>query len=57
MAAKVSKAWQEDNRYRLYGLEPATKDDWKIDAHNIREGVVYADERVKVEAFKVKHST
>ena len=57
MAENVSKAWQEDNRYRLYGLEPATKEGWKIDAHNIQEGVVYTDDRVKVEAFNVKHGT
>ena len=57
MAEHVGKAWQEDNRYRLYGLEPATPEGWKINAHEIREGVVYTDERIKVEAFRVKHGT
>jgi len=57
MAAHVMKAWEEDNRYRLYGLEPATSEGWKINAHEITEGVVYKDQRVKVEAFRVKHGS
>ena len=57
MAANVAAAWEEDNRYRLYGLEPATAEGWKINAHEISEGVVYVDDRVKVEAFGVKHGT
>ena len=57
MAEHVAAAWEEDNRYRLYGLEPAAPDGWKINAHEIDEGVVYRDERVTVDAFKVKHGT
>ena len=55
MARHVSRAWVEDNRYRLYGLEPATPHGWKINVHEISEGIVYTDEYVKVEAFKVIH--
>ena len=57
MAKNVMAAWAEDNRYRLYGLEPATSNGWKINAHNIKEGVTYKDERVTVEAFRVKHGS
>ena len=57
MAEHVAAAWEEDNRYRLYGLEPAAPEGWKISAHEIDEGVVYQDERVTVDAFKVKHGT
>ena len=57
MAEHVAAAWEEDNRYRLYGLEPAAPEGWKINAHEIDEGEVYQDERVTVEAFKVKHGT
>ena len=57
MAEHVAAAWEEDNRYRLYGLEPAAPEGWKINAHEIDEGVVYRDERVTVDAFKVKHGT
>ena len=55
MAEHVAAAWEEDNRYRLYGLEPAAPEGWKINTHEIDEGVVYQDERVTVDAFKVKH--
>ena len=34
-----------------------TVEGWKIDARAIKEGVVYTDERIQVEAFKVKHGT
>jgi len=57
MAEHVGNAYAEDNRYRLYGLEPATHEGWKINAQDISEGVVYRDSRVTVEAFKVKHGT
>ncbi len=57
MAEHVSRAWQEDNRYRLYGLEPATPAGWKIQAKEIDAGVVFKDNRVTVEAFQVKHGT
>ena len=57
MAANVLEAWEEDNRYRLYGLEPATSEGWKINPHTVKEGVTYQDERVKVEAFKGRHGS
>ncbi|WP_435219716.1 MBL fold metallo-hydrolase [Luminiphilus sp. nBUS_07] len=57
MASNVAAAWEEDNRYRLYGLEPATSSGWKINSHEIEEGIVYTDELITVEAFKVKHGT
>lgn len=57
MASHVMQAWEEDNRYRLYGLEPATSEGWKINAHEVTEGVVFEDQRVKVEAFRVKHGS
>lgn len=57
MAKHVGKAWQEDIRYRLYGLEPATPQGWKINAHEVEEGTIFKDEKTKVEAFRVKHGT
>jgi len=47
----VAKAWQEDSRYRLHGLESTTVAGWKIHACTIQEGVVFSDERSAVEAF------
>ncbi len=57
MASYLLKAYDADIRYRLYGLEPANKDGWRVNVHEIEEGVVYEDELVKVEAFPVRHGT
>ncbi len=57
MAQHITTAYREDIKYRLYGLEPANNQGWRIDAHEISEGVVYQDEKVKVEAFRVSHGS
>ncbi len=57
MAAHVLQAYDADIRYRLYGLEPANNRGWRINAHAVKEGVVFADDNVKVEAFAVRHGT
>lgn len=58
MAEKVLEAYQEDIRYRLYGLEPANNKGWRIQANEIHEeGLVYQDALVKVEAFGVSHGS
>lgn len=58
MSDHVLEAYQEDIRYRLYGLEPANNQGWRIDSHEIHgEGLVYEDSLVKVEAFQVAHGS
>jgi ribonuclease Z len=57
MTENLLKAYRDDIKYRLYGLEPANKEGWRVNAYEIREGVVYEDTNVKVEAFLVKHGT
>ena len=57
MTENILKAYQDDIKYRLYGLEPANNTGWRVKAHEISEGVVYEDAYVKVEAFLVKHGT
>ena len=57
MAKYLLKAFDADIKYRLYGLEPANKDGWRVNAHEIEEGVVYEDDKVRVEAFPVRHGT
>jgi ribonuclease Z len=57
MTGHIVKAYGEDIRYRLYGLEPANNQGWRVNAHAVNEGVVYQDDNVKVEAFRVKHGT
>ena len=57
MTDNLLKAYKEDIKYRLYGLEPANDMGWRVNAHTINEGIVYEDENVKVEAFPVKHGS
>lgn len=57
MVKNILKAYSEDIKYRVYGSEPANDIGWRVDSHIIEPGIIYADENVKVEAFKVKHGT
>ncbi|MCP4141330.1 MAG: MBL fold metallo-hydrolase [Chloroflexi bacterium] len=57
MTENILKAYRDDIKYRLYGLEPANNQGWRVNAHEISEGLIYEDEKVKVEAFLVKHGT
>ena len=55
MTESVLEAWAEDIRYRVYGLQPANNTGWRVKAHEVREGMVYEDDNVKVETFPVRH--
>ena len=57
MASHVVDAYRADIDYRVYGLEPANSEGWRVRTHTIEEGVVFEDENVKVEAFQVRHGT
>lgn len=58
MTENILKAYEEDIRYRLYGSEPANNQGWRVNSHEfMKEGVIYQDENVKVEAFPVPHGT
>ena len=57
MTDHILTAYRDDIQYRLYGSEPANNQGWRVNAHEIEEGVVYEDDAVKVEAFLVKHGT
>ncbi|MCP4551250.1 MAG: MBL fold metallo-hydrolase [Bacteroidetes bacterium] len=57
MTSHILKAYKEDIRYRLYGLEPANNQGWRVNAHEINEGIIYTDKNIKVEAFKVTHGS
>jgi ribonuclease BN (tRNA processing enzyme) len=58
MTSHILKAYEEDIRYRLYGSEPANNQGWRVNSHEFtKEGVIYKDENVKVEAFPVTHGT
>jgi ribonuclease BN (tRNA processing enzyme) len=57
MTDHILKAYQEDIRIRLDGLEPANDTGYKVKAHEIKPGVVYKDQNVTVRAFLVKHGS
>lgn len=57
MASNILEAYEADIRYRIDGLEPANEHGWKVDAHVLDDGLVYEDDNVKVEAFRVRHGT
>ena len=57
MTDNILSAYQEDIKYRLYGLEPANDKGWRVNANTIAEGIIYEDENVKVEAFPVEHGS
>jgi ribonuclease BN (tRNA processing enzyme) len=57
MTTHILEAYQEDIKYRLYGLEPANNQGWRVNAHEIKEGFIYKDKYVSVEAFSVRHGS
>jgi ribonuclease BN (tRNA processing enzyme) len=57
MTESILQAYQEDIKYRLYGLQPANNQGWRVNVHEIKEGLIYTDENVKVEAFLVEHGS
>lgn len=57
MAEHILEAYDADIKYRLYGLEPANNKGWRVNVHTVREGIVFKDDNVKVEAFRVRHGT
>ncbi len=57
MTDHILLAYEEDIKYRLYGQEPANDQGWRVNTHEITEGVVYADSNIRAEAFPVRHGT
>jgi len=57
MTEHILEAYREDIYMRLYGLEPAGTDGYKVNVHEILPGVVYEDSNVTVEAFQVNHGS
>ena len=55
MTEHILKAYEEDIRVRIEGLEPANAEGYKVVVHEIQPGVIYSDKNVTVHAFPVKH--
>jgi ribonuclease BN (tRNA processing enzyme) len=57
MTTHILKAYEDDIKYRLYGLEPANNEGWRVITHEISEGKIYQDKNISVEAFLVNHGS
>jgi ribonuclease BN (tRNA processing enzyme) len=57
MTKHIEKAWAEDVRVRINGLEQADRTGYKVVVHEIAPGTVYRDSNVTVTAFPVQHGT
>jgi ribonuclease BN (tRNA processing enzyme) len=55
MANHIVVAYREDIQIRLHGGEPSNKTGYKVNAHEIKPGIVYRDLNVTVTAFRVPH--
>jgi len=55
MTEHVLAAYQEDIKIRSEGMEHASPEGYKVNAHEIKAGVVYKDANVTVTAFPTKH--
>ena len=58
MTKHILEAYEDDIHYRLYGDEPANNQGWRVNSHEFnKEGLIYSDENIKVEAFPVTHGS
>ncbi len=56
MTRHLLAAYAADIDVRRHGLEPVPAEGWKVNAHEIRAGIVYRDSNVTVTAFEVPHA-
>ena len=57
MTQHILEAYRQDVYMRLYGSQPISASGYKVEAHEIKPGVVYEDPNVVVEAFAVDHGS
>ena len=57
MTEHILAAYGADIDFRLHGFERANEVGYRVEATEISPGVVYEDDRVRVEAFPVSHGT
>jgi len=55
MTRNILKAYKEDIRERIDGLEPANENGFRVKVHEIKKGIIFQDSKVQVEAFPVNH--
>ena len=57
MGRTTRKAFKDDIKYPIHGIQPSNKIGYKYEFQLLSEGLVYKDENVAVEAFKVRHGS
>ncbi len=57
MASHIMRAYAQDMRIRLHGLEPAVPQAYIVHAHDVKPGEIYRDDAVRVTAFAVRHGS
>jgi ribonuclease BN (tRNA processing enzyme) len=57
MTSHILAAYSEDIRERKEGLEPANDKGDKADVIEVKPGIIYEDDNVKVEALKMNHGS
>jgi ribonuclease BN (tRNA processing enzyme) len=57
MTDHILAAYSEDIDIRINGLEHGNRTGYKVNAHEIKPGVVFKDENVTVKAFLVQHGS
>lgn len=57
MVEHLLKAYDQDVRMRIDGLEPANTEGYKVDVHEIAAGEIYRDANVTVQAIAVNHGS
>jgi ribonuclease Z len=58
MTEHILKAYEEDIKYRINGIQNNNDQGWRVNSHEIlEEGIIYQDNNVKVEAFPAPHGT
>ncbi|MHC4698039.1 MAG: MBL fold metallo-hydrolase [Planctomycetota bacterium] len=55
MTQHILKAYEQDVRIRLNGLEPTAAAGHQVNVHEIEPGLIYQDGNVRVTAFPVQH--
>ncbi len=57
MTRHIEEAWREDIDMRLFGLEPQSTRNYRALVHELAPGLVFEDDRVRVDAIPVAHGS
>jgi ribonuclease BN (tRNA processing enzyme) len=55
MGFSLLEAYEEDINYRINGTQPANNEGYKFIFSELEDGIIFKDENIAVEAFRVNH--